>query len=186
MSRLIEENELVKVRRKDRMEGEPFIKNMLIDEPFASISIIQDDRPYTMMNIFYYSEVDHAIYFHTGAKGRFRLNTERESNVCFTIGKMGRLLPADVALEFSVEYESVVVFGQVSIVTDEENSKIALQLLLDKYFPHLIPDHDYRSTTDAELKRTTVYKIDITHWSGKKKKEASEFPGAFYYKEDIK
>ncbi|NJK79079.1 MAG: pyridoxamine 5'-phosphate oxidase family protein, partial [Chloroflexaceae bacterium] len=47
----------------------------------------------------------------------------------------GRLLPADVALEFSVEYSGVMVFGSATIVQDEAEASHALQLLLDKYFP---------------------------------------------------
>ena len=55
------------------------------------------------------------------------------------------------------------------------------QLLLDKYAPHLQPDRDYRPTTDEELARTTVFRIDIEAWSGKKKEVAPDFPGAYYY-----
>jgi nitroimidazol reductase NimA-like FMN-containing flavoprotein (pyridoxamine 5'-phosphate oxidase superfamily) len=94
---------------------------------------------------------------------------------------MGRLLPADVALEFSVEYRGVVVFGTASVIVDETEASRALQLLLDKYFPHLKPDQDYRPIIPEELRRTSVYRIDIERWSGKQKKVAADFPGAFWY-----
>jgi len=92
---------------------------------------------------------------------------------------MGRLLPAPTALEFSVEYSGVTVFGRGRVVTDPVEAKGALQKLLDKYAPHLEPARDYRATTDAELARTAVYRIDIETWSGKQKAVAAEFPGAF-------
>jgi hypothetical protein len=57
----------------------------------------------------------------------------------------------------------------------------ALQKLLDKYFPHLQPGRDYRPIIDEELKRTAVYQIEIEQWSGKQKKAAEAFPGAFLY-----
>ena len=55
-----------------------------------------------------------------------------------------------------------------------------LQKVVDKYFPHLQPGRDYRPIIAEELKRTSVYKIAIELWSGKKK-EVGDFPGAFLY-----
>jgi nitroimidazol reductase NimA-like FMN-containing flavoprotein (pyridoxamine 5'-phosphate oxidase superfamily) len=98
---------------------------------------------------------------------------------------MGRLLPADVALEFSVEYTGVVVFGTAVIVTDETEATNALQLLLDKYAPHLKPGPDYRPPVPEELKRTAVFRINIEQVSGKKKEVAADFPGAYLYTEVI-
>jgi nitroimidazol reductase NimA-like FMN-containing flavoprotein (pyridoxamine 5'-phosphate oxidase superfamily) len=97
---------------------------------------------------------------------------------------MGRLLPADEALEFSVEYRGVTVFGTAAVVTDEAEATYGLQLLLDKYFPHLSPGKDYRPITTEELRRTGVYRIEIEQWSGKQKQVAADFPGAFLYHQE--
>jgi uncharacterized protein len=75
----------------------------------------------------------------------------------------------------------VTVFGRASLVEDVEQAKHALQMLLDKYAPHLKPGEHYRPTTDEELKRTAVYRIDIDAWSGKRKVAEPDFPGAFIY-----
>ncbi len=99
--------------------------------------------------------------------------------VAFSAVAMGRLLPAPEALEFSVEYAGVVAFGTGHIVEDREEARTALRMLLDKYAPHLTPGVDYRPTTDGELKRTAVYRIDVETWSGKQKEVTEDFPGAF-------
>ena len=96
---------------------------------------------------------------------------------------MGRLLPADVALEFSVEFAGVTVFGTATIIKEADEARHALQQLLDKYAPHLRPERDYHPTTDEELARTAVYRIDIEAWSGKKKEVAPDFPGAYRYED---
>jgi nitroimidazol reductase NimA-like FMN-containing flavoprotein (pyridoxamine 5'-phosphate oxidase superfamily) len=93
---------------------------------------------------------------------------------------MGRLLPAETALEFSVEYAGVTAFGRATIIEGDE-ARHALQLLLDKYAPHLRPGRDYRAITDDELRRTGVFRIDIEEWSAKKKEVDASFPGAFEY-----
>src|SRR5262249_25075426 len=101
--------------------------------------------------------------------------------VCFAVNEIGRLLPADTALEFSVEYSGVVTFGRAHIVGDEQEAIAALQKLLSKYFPHLEPGVHYRHIAHEEIVRTSVYAIQIDSWSGKKKEIAGDFPGAFWY-----
>jgi hypothetical protein len=113
--------------------------------------------------------------------GRTRSNLEMNDAVCFNVSEMGRLLPADTALEFSVEYASVTVFGKGAIVQDRAEAVRALQLLLDRYFPRHQPGRDYRPITDDELDLTSVYRIAIEEWSGKRKEVEPDFPGAFHY-----
>jgi nitroimidazol reductase NimA-like FMN-containing flavoprotein (pyridoxamine 5'-phosphate oxidase superfamily) len=78
-----------------------------------------------------------------------------------------------------------VVFGQAAIVEDREEAHHALQLLLDKYAPHLQPGEDYRPITDEEIKRTAVIRIEIKAWSGKQKQVEADFPGAYFYEEKL-
>jgi nitroimidazol reductase NimA-like FMN-containing flavoprotein (pyridoxamine 5'-phosphate oxidase superfamily) len=82
---------------------------------------------------------------------------------------MGRLLPAETAIEFSTEYASVTVFGNARIADDASEQRHGLQGLLDKYFSHLRPGENYSPITDAELQRTSVFAIEIEAWSGKHK-----------------
>ncbi|HEX2908311.1 MAG TPA: pyridoxamine 5'-phosphate oxidase family protein [Phototrophicaceae bacterium] len=172
------------VRRSDRaVTDEAWIRALLHRAPFGMIATVNDGQPFINTNLFVYYEPNHAIYFHTARLGRTRANVDGNERVCFSVSEMGRLLPADVALNFSVEYAGVVVFGRAYIVEDATEAKAALQWLLDKYFPHLKPGVDYRPTTDEELARTAVYRLEIDHWSGKKKEVAADFPGAFRYGE---
>lgn len=170
------------VRRSDRaIEDEGWIKDFLRRAPIGVLATVHDGQPFINSNLFVYDEDAHEIYMHTARYGRTQVNVEAEERVCFSISEMGRLLPAPEALEFSVEYAGVAVFGRASLIKDSEAGKYALQLLLDKYAPHLKPDVDYRPTTDDELKRTAVYRIVIDSWSGKRKQAEEDFPGAFFY-----
>ena len=130
-----------------------------------------------------YDEVKNCIYLHTAKYGHTKDIISENNKICFSVSAMGRILPADTALEFSVEYASVLVFGEATILSDEQEAEYALQILLDKYAPHLQAGKDYRSIQKEELARTTVYKIEIKDWRGKQKKVEEDFPGAFYYNE---
>jgi nitroimidazol reductase NimA-like FMN-containing flavoprotein (pyridoxamine 5'-phosphate oxidase superfamily) len=169
-------------RRPDRaVEDEVWIKALLRRAPVGVLALSFDGQPFVNTNLFVYDEAAHAIYMHTARTGRTRAAVEANPRVCFTVSEMGRLLPASEAGGFSVEYASVILFGRGGIIADRAQAKDALQLLLEKYFPHLKPDHDYQPITLNELKRTSVYRIDIEQWSGKQKKADDDFPGAFLY-----
>ncbi len=168
------------VRRSDRAMDDAWIIALLHSAPFGALATVHDGQPFINTNLFVYDQAAHAIYTHTGRYGRTRSNVEAYERVCFSVSEMGRLLPADEALEFSVEYAGVAVFGRSSIIEGVEAER-ALQLLLDKYAPHLRPGRDYRATTPEELRRTSVYRIDIESWSGKRKQAEPDFPGAFFY-----
>jgi uncharacterized protein len=177
-------SDLMQVRRRDRaVEDEAWIRDMLKRLPFGSLATVADGQPFINTNIFVYREDQHAIYLHTANTGRTRSNVEGDGRVCFAVSEMGRLLPADTALHMSVEYAGVVVFGTAAVVTDEDEARSALEAILGKYVPHLKPGRDYRPIQPEELARTTVYRIRIEQWSGKRKVAPPDFPGAFRFGE---
>ncbi len=153
----------------------------------ATIATAQGEQPFISTLLFAYDQRAHAIYFHTARHGRvwenINANARAGSRVCLSAAEMGRLLPAATALNFSVEYQSVVVFGPARLVEDAVESEHGLQLLLEKYFPHLRPTRDYRPITPDELRLTATYRLDVEEWSGKRKSVAEDFPGAFTWGE---
>lgn len=169
-----------RVRRRDRGKDEAWVRGFMEIAPFGFLATVGADcQPFLNSNLFVYDRDRHCIYLHTHRTGRTRDNLADPEKVAFGVAGMGRLLPAPEALEFSVEYAGVTAFGIGGIVEDEDEARRALQMLLDKYAPHLRPGRDYRATTDDELARTTVYRIDVEAWSGKQKEVEPDFPGAF-------
>ena len=140
-----------------------------------------EPQPFISTLLFAYEEQRHAIYLHTARRGRVWENIHANPRVCFSTASMGRLLPSHEALHFNVEYEGVIVFGRIALVEEPLEAEYGLQLLLDKYFPHLRPGRDYRPITEAERNATAVYRLDITEWSGKKEEAPAGFPGAFFF-----
>jgi nitroimidazol reductase NimA-like FMN-containing flavoprotein (pyridoxamine 5'-phosphate oxidase superfamily) len=172
------------VRRKDRaVDDEAWIRALLRTAPMGTLATVCDGQPFINTNIFAYDEAAHVIYMHTARAGRTRANVDDDERVCFSVARMGRLLPAATALEMSVEYDGVVVFGSACVVAAGDDQRHGLQLLLDKYFTHLRPGRDYREIQDDELVRTSVYRIAIEEWSGKRKQVDADFAGAFVYDE---
>jgi len=176
-----------KMRRNDRaISDENWIIELLARAPYGVFATVHDKRPFTVARNFAYDKENHAIYMHGAQKGRTFSNIAENNHVCINVSEMGRLLPAPRAMNFSVEYNGVVIFGNAHLVTDNAEAKRGLQLLIDKHFAHLTPEKDYEPTTDTDLKITAVYRIDITEWSGKQKVAAHDHPGAFYENKEKK
>ncbi len=171
-----------RIRRSDRaVNDQAWMKALLQRAPIGILATVHDGQPFLNSNLFIYDEAEHAIYMHTARLGRTRANIEIDAQVCFSVYEMGRLLPAATALNFSVEYASLVIFGTATRISDEKQATDALHLLLHKYAPHLQPGQDYHAVVPEELTRTSVYRISIEEWSGKKKEAPAGFPGAYTY-----
>lgn len=162
-------------RRTDRqITDDADLRHMLDTAEIGFLATAINDQPFLNPNLFWFD--GEKLYLHTAKKGRTRHNIEANPKICFTVAERGRYLPAKTALEFSVEYASVVVFGQATIVNDEAGKTYALQGMLDKYFSHLKSGDDYRPIIPAELARTTVIAVEIEAISGKRKIADPDFP----------
>ena len=167
--------------RKDRAKDEAWIKACLQRMPFGMIATENEHQPYLKPTLFVFAEAENVIYIHGALTGRMRTELENNPRVSFCVAEMGRLLPADTAMEVGVEYSSVVLFGTVELLTDAGQARHGLQLLLDRYFPHLKPGVNYREILPEELNITAVYRIKIESWSGKEDRARADYPGAFNY-----
>lgn len=154
-------------RLPEYKRDEGWIRAFLHSAQVGHIASARDGQPFLNPSTFWFDEEYHQIVFHSNVAGRVRSNLETNPRVCFEASEMGRLLPSNVALEFSLQYRSVIVFGTARLLTDEAEARRALYGLIRKYFPRMRAGREYREITDRELKRTSVYAIQIEAWSGK-------------------
>tara|TARA_B100000131_G_scaffold310509_1_gene342266 strand:+ start:1107 stop:1688 length:582 start_codon:yes stop_codon:yes gene_type:complete len=155
--------------RKRKLEmSDDWIINFLNETKVGHISTQDLNQPFINPTSFFYDSNNHEIFFHSNAYGRMRFNAEKSPKVCFECFKSGRLLPSNLALEMSFQYECVMVFGKLRIVDSLQEKREVLNGLLKKYFNEMESGKDYRPITDGELKQTSVYGINIDSWSGKK------------------
>jgi uncharacterized protein len=167
--------------RMDRAKDDAWIKATLMRVPFGTLATEYQGQPFIKPTTFAYDEAENTIYIHGALAGRMRSNMEQNPRVCFCVAEMGRLLPADTAMEVGVEYASAVVYGRMEEVTELSEATHGLQLLLERYFRHLKPGVDYREIQPEEVNVTAVYRIKIDTWSGKETHASQDFPEAFYF-----
>jgi uncharacterized protein len=154
-------------RRPHLTKEDAWIRKFLKTAKVGHIATSIDGQPFINPSTFWYDEANHQIVFHSNIAGRIRSNIESNPKVCLEASVLGQMLPSNVALEFSLQYRSVVVFGTVRIVTNPDEARTLLYGLIQKYFSEMTVDKEYRGITDKELRATSIYAIQIEGWSGK-------------------
>ncbi len=155
-------------RRREHALDDAETRALLERLEIGHVATVWDAQPFINPTTFWYDAGAHAIYFHSNVVGRVRANSEHHARVCFEASRFERYLPSNVALEFSVQYESVVAYGLVRLLEQPDEKHRALSGLIAKYFPTMRAGQEYRPIIEAELKRTSVYAIAIESWSGKR------------------
>jgi uncharacterized protein len=154
-------------RLPEYQRDDEWIRLFLRAAKVGHIASARDGQPFLNPTTFWFDEDHHQIVFHSNITGRVRSNLESNPRVCFEASELGKMLPANVALEFSLQFRGVVVFGKARLITDAEEARRVLYGLIHKYFPAMTAGKEFREITDKELKRTSIYAIQIEEWSGK-------------------
>jgi len=165
-------------RIPDHTRDETWAGEFLKHASIGHLAHSQGDQPFVTPTNFWFDEAKQRIIFHSNITGRMRDNLSHNPKVCLETSEYGRFLPANTALEFSVQYRSVMVFGMVQVLEAEQEKTEVLNNLLKKYFPQMTPGKEFRPITTQELARTTVYALQIESLSAKEnwEEQAEELP----------
>ena len=112
-----------------------------------------------------YARMGDEIVLHGAVASRWLSSFEKGRPVSVCVTLLDGLVLAQSAFSHSMNYRSVVVFGDATLVTDDEKKQSALKAFLD----HLIPDRwdDSRQPDSKEVAATTVLSVPITEASVK-------------------
>ncbi len=162
-------------RLPEYKRDDAWIREFLHRGIIAHVAHSDGQQPFVTPTNYWFDEEYEQIIFHSNRAGRLRSNLESHAQICLEVSEYGRLLPSNAALEFSIQYRSVLVFGKIRILEENAEKRRALQGLLSKYFPGYRSGIEYRPITENELARTSVYALGIDTWSGKENwQEAAE------------
>ncbi len=122
-----------------------------------------NDYPYTVPLNYAYR--NNKIYFHCAEEGQKIDGIKDNNRVSFTV-----IDKDEIAEElFTTLYRSVIAFGKARIVSDENEKRKALLMLIKKYTPNYI--REGQEKIENELHRTGIVEIAIEHMTGKAGKE---------------
>ena len=129
------------------------------------LAFSEDNFPYIVpMNFGYeYTDGNLVLYFHGAKEGRKHDIISKNPFACFEVDCSHKLIEAVEARDFSMEYESVIGSGRISLCTDKPEKTMALKQLMKSY----AKDKDF-TFIDRDLESVTVLKLVVTEVTGKR------------------
>ena len=147
------------VRRMDRYIATHEAIELLERCEYGTLSTVgSDGQPYGIP--LSYTINGNCIYFHCALFGHKLENIEHNPKVSFSVVGNTKVLPD----KFATEYESAIAFGTTSEIHGQERND-ALMWLLEKYSHNFLEEG--RKYIDQKDNATRVFKIEISHISGK-------------------
>lgn len=136
----------------------------ILDEAFiCHVGFAVDGQPYVIPTS--YGRKDSNLYIHGSAASRMLRNLKDGVPVCVTVTLLDGLVLARSVFNHSMNYRSVVILGQATLVEDPEEKLAALRALSE----HILPGRwdDARQPNERELKQTHVLRLPIEEFSAK-------------------
>jgi uncharacterized protein len=118
-----------------------------------------DDYPYAVPLSFAYD--DGKLYFHSAVQGHLLDALERNDKAAFCIIAADDVSPDKLTTLF----RSVIAFGKARMVTDDDEKRLGLMRLAEKYSPSYLDAA--RTEIDSRWERMSVIVLDIEHLTGK-------------------
>ena len=136
----------------------------ILDEGFiCHVGFIVDGAPVVIPTG--YGRVGDKLYIHGSQASRMLRTLKTGIPACVTVTLVDGLVLARSAFHHSINYRSVVVFGNANLVEDPAEKSEALLAFSE----HVIRGrwNDVREPTEQELKATTVLRIELEEVSAK-------------------
>ncbi|WP_206457865.1 pyridoxamine 5'-phosphate oxidase family protein [Anaerovorax sp. IOR16] len=149
------------MRRSDRLMSKEDTLTVLKEGEYGILASVDEKlQPYGVPLNYVY--VNNSIYFHSTSAGGSKYNNIKYNNkVCFTVIGKTKVLPD----KFGTLYESSIVYGEASLVTNEEERLMIFREFLKKYCTQYITAGE--NYIKAAGPKAMVIKITIKNLTGK-------------------
>lgn len=136
----------------------------ILDEAFVChVGFAVDGQPFVIPTSF--GRDSDTLYIHGSAASRMLRSLKQEIPVCVTVTLIDGLVLARSAFHHSINYRSVVIFGQASVLEEPSEKFAALRTITE----HILPGRwaDVREPNEQELKATSVLAVPLVEVSAK-------------------
>ncbi|WP_327693526.1 pyridoxamine 5'-phosphate oxidase family protein [Streptomyces sp. NBC_00459] len=157
----------VPTRSANRASYDKESVHAILDEGYVChLGFVRDGAPVVLPTL--YARLGERLYVHGSTGSRPLRMTGRPDPglpVCLTVTHVDALILARSAFHHSINYRSVVVHGIAHQVTDPDEKRLALDVLVDNVVAGRSADS--RPANAKELAATAVIRIDLTEVSAK-------------------
>jgi nitroimidazol reductase NimA-like FMN-containing flavoprotein (pyridoxamine 5'-phosphate oxidase superfamily) len=140
------------------------VVHAILDEALiCHVGFVQEGQPFVIPTI--HTRVGDTLYVHGSAASRMLRTLAGSVPVCVTVTLLDGLVMARSAFHHSMNYRSVVVLGQATVVTDDAEKARALEAIVE----HVMTGRSgaVRAPNAKELKATLALSIPLEECSAK-------------------
>jgi len=148
------------MRRKDKeINDKNLIFEILKKAHICRLGLSSNNIPYVVPLNFVY--IENTIYIHSAKEGEKIDILKKNKNVCFEIDINTKLILKDPVCASTMQYQSVIGFGEASFVTEKKEKEKALNLIVEKYVKKTMP------LNEKMVESVSIIKIEIKKVTGK-------------------
>ena len=127
------------------------------------VGYVIDGQPYVTATLYW--RKDDRVYWHGSSASKMLRHLESGPRVCLTVSLMDGLVLARSGFHSSINYRSVMAYGNAEMITDPEAKLVALEDMMERIVPGRWPD--LKPPTTQEMKATTVMSMKLEEVAAK-------------------
>lgn len=156
-------------RKKQEVTDKRIIEEILSTSEICRLGFIDNGRPYILP--FNYGYQDGFIFIHCAKEGK-KIDLIKKNNiVCIEIEQIAKIERYEKACKWGTTYRSVIGYGKVEIISDYEQKRQGLDVIMKSNGANISHDLNYEK---SEVDSMSILKVEITEMTGKQSSNWSE------------
>lgn len=145
---------------KQEIVDHTILENILAKGTICRLAMMDGDRPYLLA--FNYGYKNRCMYIHAAPEGKKIDLLKKNNKICFEIESPTELITDAKPCKWSFKYQSIVGYAHVEIVTDFEEKKRGLDIIMSHYGFEGQPEF-----ADKQVEFIVILKVVIDEMTGK-------------------
>ena len=134
----------------------------------AHVGFVADGQPFVVPLTYHYDpRTPDILYLHGAVRSRAIDRLASGEPVCVTVTLTDGLVYSRKAMNHSMNYRSVMVFGHGKLIEDADRKFEIFDQMVQRYFPGRLVGEDYNPPPPEDLGITALVEVTIDEWSGK-------------------
>jgi len=147
-------------RAKQEIIDQAVLEEILAGAEICRLSMLDGEIPYIVPVNYGYREGH--IYIHSAPEGKKIELLKQNKLVCFEVEDAAEIVKGPEACDWTTRYRSVVGYGTVEILSDDESKQEGLEVIMAQHGAPALVKFD-----EKNLKRMVILKLKVTSVSGK-------------------